>query len=532
MKRRFNTTGSCNWQKHYMVRLDDRLKKIKEDYVDEGAYFVINRGRQYGKTTTLKALADNLKNDYLVLAMDFQMMSTADFADERTFVRSFIEYIEELVSSEKELMKTIYAGALQALSCLKSQEERTLKSMFGHLSKMCEISQKPIVLMIDEVDSASNNQVFIDFLALLRGYYLEREKRPIFHSVVLAGVYDIKNLKLKIRPDEEHQYNSPWNIAAKFKIDMSFSVVQIASMLQEYEEDHRTGMDIGTISQEIYNYTSGYPYLVSAICKMLDEEIPENPGFESPAAVWSQQGIAEVVKALLKENVPLFDSMIKQMDLYKDLREMIKEIIYQGKRIPFSLQVKPINLGVMFGFLKEGNGSVVIANRIFEMVLLNMFIAEEAIGNTAFQYGERDRNQFVESGRLNMELVLERFVAHFDDIYGGNDEKFVEEYGRKFFLLYLKPIINGTGNYYLEAQTRDARRTDVIVDYAGEQFIIEMKIWHGNEYNERGERQLAEYLDYYHQKKGYLLSFNFNQKKEPGIKTIAVEDKVIVEAVV
>ena len=48
----------------------------------------------------------------------------------------------------------------------------------------------------------------------------------------------------------------------------------------------------------------------------------------------------------------------------------------------------------------------------------------------------------------------------------------------------------------------DAQRTDVIVDYQGEQFIIEMKIWRGNEYNERGERQLAEYLDYL--KKGYL----------------------------
>ena len=68
------------------------------------------------------------------------------------------------------------------------------------------------MLMIDEVDSASNNQVFIDFLAQLRVYYLNRESRPIFHSVILAGVYDIKNLKLKIRPDEEHQYNSPWNI--------------------------------------------------------------------------------------------------------------------------------------------------------------------------------------------------------------------------------------------------------------------------------------------------------------------------------
>ena len=49
MKRRFNITGSCNWQQHYMVKLDDRLKRIQEDYVDEGCYFVINRGRQYGK---------------------------------------------------------------------------------------------------------------------------------------------------------------------------------------------------------------------------------------------------------------------------------------------------------------------------------------------------------------------------------------------------------------------------------------------------------------------------------------------------
>lgn len=57
--------------------------------------------------------------------------------------------------------------------------------------------------MIDEVVSASNNQVFIDFLAQLRGYYLDREKRSIFHSVILAGVYEIKNMKLKIRPNEE-----------------------------------------------------------------------------------------------------------------------------------------------------------------------------------------------------------------------------------------------------------------------------------------------------------------------------------------
>ena len=77
-----------------------------------------------------------------------------------------------------------------------------------------------------------------------------------------------------------------------------------------------------------------------------------------------------------------------------------------------------------------------------------------------------------------------------------------------------------------------AKRTDVVVDYLGERFVVEMKIWHGNEYNERGERQLAEYLEYFHLKKGYMLSFNFNKKKEVGMKTIMLGDKAIVEAVV
>ena len=86
-------------------------------------------------------------------------------------------------------------------------------------------------------------------------------------------------------------------------------------------------------------------------------------------------------------------------------------------------------------------------------------------------------------------------------------QNFYEEEGRRYFLLYLKLVINGTGNYYIEAQTRNMERTDVIVDYNREQFIIEMKIWRGNAYNERGGKQLKDYLSYYHLDKGYMLSF-------------------------
>lgn len=131
-----------------------------------------------------------------------------------------------------------------------------------------------------------------------------------------------------------------------------------------------------------------------------------------------------------------------------------------------------------------------------------------------------------------MRLILEKFVMHFDEIYGDRQQTFIEEDGRRYFLLYLRPIINGAGNYYVESRTRNMERTDVIVDYRGEQMVVELKIWRGNAYHERGEEQLMEYLEHYHLKKGYMLSYNFNRNKEAGVRRIVLSDKVLVEAVV
>lgn len=82
----------------------------------------------------------------------------------------------------------------------------------------------------------------------------------------------------------------------------------------------------------------------------------------------------------------------------------------------------------MFGFLKEDNGQVTIANRVFEMYLLNLFIAEESLESDVFQQGQSDKNQFINKHKLNMNLVLEKFVEYFSDIYSDNDEKFVEKF--------------------------------------------------------------------------------------------------------
>lgn len=536
MPKVFNTAAICIPQEHYMVNLDSRVREIKK-LVDAGKYFMINRARQYGKTTTLRALYRNLMKDYYVVSLDFQTFGSAEFETESRFANSFADSIlEEFEKGYREFPKKMeesLENLRRKISERPLNENFTLRSLFGYLGDLCASADKPIVIMIDEVDSASNNQVFLDFLAQLRAQYIDRDIQPAFQSVILAGVYDIKNLKRKLRPEEDQKYNSPWNIAAEFTVDMSFSKEEIAGMLEEYEADYHTGMNINDMAQWLYNYTSGYPFLVSRLCQLMDERISQEEAYPSLSDVWTKKGFEEAVRMLLSEKNTLFESLINKLRDYPELNQTIQTILFTGKSIAYNADETSIDIATMFGFVKNQNGKVAIANRIFETRLYNYYLSSvEMQSKDIYDKSLLDKNQFVMNGHLNMDLILERFVVHFHDIYGDRDEKFIEKEGRKYFLLYLRPIINGVGNYYIEAETRDQCRTDVIVDYLGERYIIELKIWHGEEYNRQGEEQLVDYLNSYHLDKGYMVTFSFNQKKEIGVRQLEVDSKTIIEAVV
>lgn len=233
--------------------------------------------------------------------------------------------------------------------------------------------------MIDEVDQASNNEVFAAFLGQLRNLYLKRNKRQTFRSVILAGVRDIKNLKVKMRSEQEHEKNSPWNIAADFDVDMSLQKKGISGMLREYEEDYHTGMDIEEISGMLYDYTSGYPFLVSRICKLIDEKIAGNGKFPDKKSAWTKEGFLSAIRILLAEKNTLFESLTGKLKEYPELKEMVFEMFFSGKSVPFRPLNPTIDLAAMFGFIKSRNGEVVIANRIFGTVLYNLFLSEEEI---------------------------------------------------------------------------------------------------------------------------------------------------------
>ena len=505
----FRTTGACVPSKNYMVDLSSRLKAVRA-MVDAGDYFTINRARQYGKTTLLNALESYLEDEYDVLSLDFQSISAGAFEAEGEFVQALCRAIMDAHDILGASIPEQYLGELAALND-KDPARVKLDDLFRVFARWCRASEKPVVLIVDEVDSATNDQVFLDFLAQLRDRYLRRETRnaPTFQSVILAGVTDIRNLRRKLRPEEAHRFNSPWNIAADFNVELSFNAADVSGMLREYEADHHTGMDVDAIAQTIVDYTSGYPFLVSRICQLLDAD---------PSLRWDQDGVTEIARRLLMEKNTLFDSLMGKVHGNARLREVLWRILFAGESVSYNPDDISISDAEMYGLVRNDHGTVKIANRIFETRLYNFFLSQSELDSPSYKAGTEEKNRFVRAGHLDMERVLRRFVEIYDDLYGNRQETFMEAEGRQRFLLYVRPIINGTGNYYIESQTRDNRRMDLVIDYKGERFVIELKLWRGNAYNERGEQQLSAYLEDFHLNKGYMLSYIFNGNKVPSVK--------------
>lgn len=200
MKKRFNVTGSCNPEWHYMVDNAKRFEAV-EGMIDMGDYFTINRARQYGKTTTLRMIWRRLSGRYLIIPLSFEGVDDAAYESHNAFVAAFMGQMAQQLADlgqEEQLVRFWRNNSVQTLDDLSKQ-----------ITIFCNASPKPVVLTIDEVDKSSNNQLFLNFLGMLRNKYLVRDFKGrdfTFHSVVLAGVYDVKNLKLRLRPDAEKKY--------------------------------------------------------------------------------------------------------------------------------------------------------------------------------------------------------------------------------------------------------------------------------------------------------------------------------------
>ncbi|MCL2011157.1 MAG: AAA-like domain-containing protein [Synergistaceae bacterium] len=523
LMREFNVTGVCIPESHYMVDISGKLAQIRA-MVDRGDYFTINRARQYGKTTTLFLLKRMLKEEYTVVSLSFEGIGGKTFESETVFCRKFMKLVQRALAFA-DVPDEYREGWL-------SEAVDDFEALSVHITKMCKDNK--LVLMIDEVDKTSNNGVYLHFLGMLREKYLRRAQNEdyTFHSVILAGVYDIKNIKLKMINEgvytpaatENKMYNSPWNIAVNFRVDMSFSPDEIATMLTEYESDHDTGMDVPSVADEIYSYTSGYPFLVSRICQCIEKKLGKD---------WSHHGVLEAVKIILDKKNTLFDDIYKNLENNKDLYDFLYGLLVAGDGNGFNIYNPIIDLGHTYGFIKKGErNKAVVSNRIFEILMYEYFISKDSIPKKRITgIVQRD---VISEGRFDMELCLRKFAEHYAEIFSERDAEFIEREGRLLFLSYLRPLINGHGFCHIESQFADFRRMDLVVDFGREQFIVELKLWRGEAGHEKAYEQLLGYMGSKAASEGYLLTFDFRKdvNKQPYAKWVETDGRRIFDVVV
>ena len=122
---------------------------------------------------------------------------------------------------------------------------------------------------------------------------------------------------------------------------------------------------VRSVAEEIYQYTSGYPVLVSSICKYIDEDLDSDEEFENQEQMWSKEGVVHAVMKILVAHTPLFESMIRHLDDYPSMKQMFHAMLFQGSEFSYNPDTKEINLACMFGYAADRDGKVRIANRNF-----------------------------------------------------------------------------------------------------------------------------------------------------------------------
>jgi hypothetical protein len=510
MARKFNVTGTCFSEDHYMA---DVSKKWAQTYemIESGEYFIINRPRQYGKTTTLYNMAERLTQSgkYLVFNMSFEGIGDDIFKLETVFSSGFVRLLAKYAS--------ITAPELEDWLLETSPSINSLELLDKFITKVVNKTDKKVVVLIDEVDKSSNNQLFISFLAMLRNKYLERKTFKTFHSVVLAGVHDIKSLKVKIRQGDEQKYNSPWNIATTFTVNMNLQPDEIQPMLADYMQEQGITMDTQLIADRLFYLTSGYPFLVSQLCKIIAEDILTKTG----AKEWTEADVNKAFQLLIRQRgVANFDTVIKNLREYKDLYNLVYSLIIDGAVVPYNDHDFTTNLGILHGiFGQSESGALIIHNRIYREIIADMMISEWRTGNLINPKHNTDEfdaisQYYLPNKGLDMQKVLENFQIFMKKEYSGKNREFLERDGRLIFLAFLKPILNGAGYDFKEPQISEEKRLDVVITYNQHLYVAELKIWRGPVAHEKGLGQLVDYLDILGLDTGYLLIFDTNKKKK------------------
>jgi hypothetical protein len=290
-------------------------------------------------------------------------------------------------------------------------------------------------------------------------------------------------------------------------------------MLEEYAADRAVAVDALAVAERLHHYTSGYPFLVSKLCKIFDEKMLP----EKAERTWTPADVDAAARQLVGESNTNFDELSKNLDNNGDLYQLTQAIALGGEQYPFNVNDPVASVGVQYGIFANRNG-LAIHNRIYQEVITNKMSFRMQRENQVLL--NRYHGVFgLPGNRLDVPRVLLKFQELLKAEYSGKDRDFLEREGRLVFLAFLKPILNGHGYAFKEPQISEEKRLDILITYHEHRYVIELKRWYGPAAHEKGLDQLTVYLDSLGIEAGYLLIFDHRADKQWKADTLEHQGK-------
>ncbi|MFN3201330.1 MAG: AAA-like domain-containing protein [Bradymonadia bacterium] len=254
MKKRFNTAGPCNGQRHYMLPAVPRLPQLPE-LIETGAYFVVHAPRQTGKTTLLKHIARQVNAEGEMTAVHFSCEAGEAAGDD--YVAAQRSVIYAMVTASQ---MTLPEAERPPSEFEEGPETDLLAAFLRAWSASCP---KPLVLLFDEID-ALRGQSLISVLRQLRAGYDHRPDHAPW-SVALCGLRDVRDYKAASGGDASRLgTSSPFNVKVESLALGNFTAEQVATLYTQHTEASGQAFEEAAI-ERAFELTQGQPWLVNSL---------------------------------------------------------------------------------------------------------------------------------------------------------------------------------------------------------------------------------------------------------------------------
>jgi hypothetical protein len=224
MPKWFNTAGPCQTDIHYMLLPTERLPELTQ-LIAQRNYFVIHAPRQTGKTTAMLSLAQELtaSGNYTAVMVSVEVGSV--FPDQPDIAE------DAILSAWRDGIDFWLPPELQPLSWPEVSHGQRIGAF---LKAWAQSSPRPLVFLIDEIDSLQN-QTLISILRQLRDGF-PRRPQGFPHSLALIGMRDVRDYKVASGGSDRLNSSSPFNIKVESFTLSNFTFKEVQKLYHQHTE--------------------------------------------------------------------------------------------------------------------------------------------------------------------------------------------------------------------------------------------------------------------------------------------------------